>query len=405
MAAPVPPPSPHEAEPSAARVLRIVSGVHAGAVRPLAAQEMLLIGRGDDCDLVLSDPDVAPHHALLTVMGGSVLLRAIDAPVRLGHGTLRPGDPVELPALQRVSLGSAAFAVGEERDPGWSLLAETEAAPGARARRTRHLPWVAALAALSLVSVAIFAAVMPPRSAREPVPAVRAQRALNGLGVAGLRVEPGADGSVTVHGTVNDTVTRERIRQRLRAEGIAARVEVRTGDDIASDVREVLRSQGLVARTRWLGNGDVEIVGRFEDETALRQAATSRAMREVVGVRRVIPRNLVATAAYAAPRAGGTAAPSRQEELVEVVHGDDPHVVAADGTQYRIGATLPSGRTLVAIGRQVWVMDGGQVVPVKLVARTQATAPAPAAPATAQRQPGALAAGARIAPGRTTVRM
>ena len=39
-------------------VLRIVSGLHVGASRPLSRREMILIGSGDDCDVVLADAGV-----------------------------------------------------------------------------------------------------------------------------------------------------------------------------------------------------------------------------------------------------------------------------------------------------------------------------------------------------------
>src|SRR5690606_18193945 len=81
----------------------------------------------------------------------------------------------------------------------------------------------------------------------------------------------------------------------VEAEGIEARIDLRTGEDIAADVREVLRSQGLSARTRYLGNGDVEVSGSFEDEQALRAASLSRAMRDVKGVNRVLPQNFAAS--------------------------------------------------------------------------------------------------------------
>src|SRR5690606_37123533 len=53
-----------------ASVLRILSGLHAGPSRTLAEQEMILVGSGDDCDIVLADHGVARHHALINLTGG-----------------------------------------------------------------------------------------------------------------------------------------------------------------------------------------------------------------------------------------------------------------------------------------------------------------------------------------------
>ena len=79
--------------PHARDVLRIVDGLHAGANRVLARDEMILVGSGDDCDIVLADDGVANHHALVTLVGGRYMVRALDAPVHVGGTQVDPGDP------------------------------------------------------------------------------------------------------------------------------------------------------------------------------------------------------------------------------------------------------------------------------------------------------------------------
>ena len=71
-------------------VLRVVSGLHAGAERELAGGEMILIGSGDDCDMVLADAGVAARHALLSFVNGRFSLRALDAPL---HVATAAGTP------------------------------------------------------------------------------------------------------------------------------------------------------------------------------------------------------------------------------------------------------------------------------------------------------------------------
>src|SRR5690606_22456559 len=105
--------------PPRRRLLRIISGLHAGASRELAEREMILVGSGDDCDIVLADAGVAAHHALISVVDGHFQLRALDAPLQLEGRMLHPGDPVEMDSLQRVGLGEAALAFGLEDDPAW----------------------------------------------------------------------------------------------------------------------------------------------------------------------------------------------------------------------------------------------------------------------------------------------
>lgn len=385
-------------------VLRIVSGLHTGGSRPLSAQETVLIGSSGDCDIVLSDPNVAPRHAFLTRMGGTVSLRALDAPLFIDGQTLNPGDPAELSAMQRVDLGGASFAVGAAEDPGWATMLPNlgESARPAKAPM-RHLPLIAGLAALSLVSVAIAAAVMPGFE-KKPTPTELAQPLIKEFSIAGGRLVENEDGSLVLSGTVKDAATREMIRKRLATDQVDARLDLRTGDDIAADVREVLRSQGLSTQTRYLGNGDVEVSGRFADEEQFKRAVASRAMQDVNGVRRVIPRNLdeshvAAGPAVAAPEEPKKAVPAEPTRIVKIVRGDSPHVVDVNGVQYAVGDTLPDGRDLIAIGDKVWTLN-------KLTGLTEQIK---AQPLTAQElaiasgaAPPADAAGAAAAPAAAT---
>lgn len=332
-------------------VLRVVSGLHTGAERGLEGGEMILIGSGDDCDMVLADAGVAPHHALLSFVGGRFSLRALDAPLHVGTALVHPGDPIELDRVQRVGLGEAAIAFGAADDAGWDRFGALGLPPrsghGEAARGgSRRLPAIAAVAVLSLASLAIFAAVVPQR-AEEPDPQARLQRLVPEYGIDDGRASLDLQGRLVLTGTVPDAATRERIAGRLAAEGIDARLELRTGDDIAGDVAEILRGQGITARTRYLGNGDVEVRGAFEDEAALRAAAYSRAMREVKGVARVIPVNVAPVSRRPAPPAEPVK-PVRIR-VAAIVRGDDPHLVSGTGDRYDVGAELPGIGTLVSI--------------------------------------------------------
>ncbi len=348
-----------DAEP--ANVLRILSGLHAGASRALAEQEMILVGSGEDCDIVLADQGVARHHVLINLTGGLSSLRALDAPVQVDGVPLHPGDPVELRGLQRIRIGEAAIAYGLETDPGWNTLLPmgADAQDAARTAKpvSRRLPVIAALAVLSLASLAIFAAVMPINVS--PVdPDTQIKSLIPEYQIASGKISKNINGDPVLSGTVSDDAVRQRIAQRLQADGIVATLDLRTGEDIAADVSEILRSQKLNAKTRYLGNGVVEASGRFEDMDALRAAAQSRAMSEITGVTQVLARN------YAEPdtikKAGATTAnpvPAVPVRIVSVVRGQQPHLVAIDGIQYPVGADLPGRGKLVSIGESAHVVS------------------------------------------------
>lgn len=373
-------PSPKTAHPDPnahdGAVLRIVAGLHAGATRPLSRREMVLVGSGDDCDVVLADPGVAPHHALLNIVDGRFHLRALDAPMELPGGTLHPGDPVEVAQVQRVGLGQAAIAFGPADAVEWLTLAP---GPGADAPLVRprpafasRMPLIAGVAVLALSALAIVAAMMPT-----PPPAVDVEHRLRELArefeVTEVDIRRDVDGRAVLAGTVDDSATRERLESRIASEGLAAGVALRSGQDLAVDVAEVMRTGGYSVRAEYLGDNNVRVTGDLgDDPEALRGFITSRAMVET-GVNRVVPVNLRAPAPDAMADAGSLREGDKAH-IVSIVRGETPHLVDAEGNVYHDGAHVPGWGELVSIGQFAHVIQADGT----LVKLTPSPAPPPA---------------------------
>jgi Inner membrane component of T3SS, cytoplasmic domain len=71
------------------------------------------IGRAIDCDLVLDDPHVAPHHATLACHEDGVHVEAAPTlnGVRFGRATVAPGSAPRLPASGLMTLGATTLRV------------------------------------------------------------------------------------------------------------------------------------------------------------------------------------------------------------------------------------------------------------------------------------------------------
>ncbi|WP_202845425.1 FHA domain-containing protein [Luteimonas saliphila] len=365
------PPADHDAA-----VLRIVAGLHAGATRPLSRREMVLVGSGDDCDVVLADAGVAAHHALLNIVDGRFHLRALDAPVELPERTLHPGDPVEIAQVQRIGLGQAAIAFGRADAPAWLALAPEyghEAPPRPRAAFASRLPMIAGVAVLALAGLAIFAAWMPAGP-----PPVDVEQRLRELArehrISDVRITRDVEGRAVLSGTVADRATRERLDARIASEALPASATLRSGEDLAIDVAEVMRSGGYPAQAEYLGDNNVRVTGHFGgDEQPVRDFIRSRAMAET-GVNMVEPINLDAAVADAGDEAADAA--QAQAHIVSIVRGDAPYVETADGERYHVGDAIPGWGELISIGAHAHVLqpDGA----LAKLRPSPAPAPAPA---------------------------
>jgi hypothetical protein len=117
----------------------------------------------------------------------------------------------------------------------------------------------------------------------------------------------------------------------------AAVATSRSGASIAHDVAEVLRLSGITCEAQYNGDGTVTVKGHLGDPQALAAIVKSRAVREIVGLKRVMAINL---------DRGGSSMPGTTADgtrIVSVVASADPYVVTADGSRYYVGAFFTAG--------------------------------------------------------------
>lgn len=353
-----------DSEPALA--LRLIRGVHAGAERRCGPGDVVVIGGGDDCDLILADAAVQTHHCIVSVIGSDIGLRAVEAMVRAGGREIAPGEPVRIAPFEVVEIGSAAFALGlASNEEEWARIREavSTAADGAgadnpappTARHRRRLAIGAAIAVAGVVTCAISAQWLRPAAPTLAARQEMAERIVRASELPEVRVG-GDRGRVRVSGIVAEPAQAEKLREVLGASPAAADIDLRSGSNIAQDVVDVLRLSGLPAEGRYLTEGQVEVRGHFGDQAKLQKVIESRAMHEIAGLKKVVTLN---TDAPPAP----PSKPVDDTKLIsEVVGGKDPYIVTKDGSRYYIGATLPGGAKLQAIDGQDVIVDTGNAV-------------------------------------------
>src|SRR5690606_13859188 len=143
-----------DARGSAMPSVRILAGLHAGARRDGIGAGMLVIGAADDCDMILADNGVAPHHAILGITPTGWSVRALDGAVSVASRGIPPGDSVVLDWFDVAHLGPVALSVGDPGSPRWTTLSGPAAAAmdggAASARSSRRKRWLVAAIGLPI---------------------------------------------------------------------------------------------------------------------------------------------------------------------------------------------------------------------------------------------------------------
>ncbi len=342
------------------QTLRITEGIHRGAECNCEEGGIVLLGSSDDCDIILSDPGVCGHHCLVAVVDGRLVVRAVDDAIRVRDDVVEPGEPITVSPFKPVSIAAGVtFAVGQEQSPEWSRLVSTTQAPvgskvAGRGRRGGAMLIGAALIALT-------ATVAAPAFWPSPEPQVVEERPsvdgfLAKLALPEVAALGDDDAGWTLKGVVADQEELARLRSALDEAHLDVALEVRVGEDIAGDVREVLRMSGVGAQTSYLGDGRVEVRGQFADESAVAEIIDSRAVRDISSLTKVLLVNLVDDEEVVQSEL------PPGKKIVSVVRGDDPYVITADGSRYYVGAQLPGGGRLHEISDQeIWIDTGTEV--------------------------------------------
>ncbi len=304
--------------------LHVVKGVHAGALIPLTSNAMLLIGAGDDCDVILSDSGVAKHHCILSAHSDGIVVRPLGASLTLRGELHEPGNGVPLPEGVSVELGDAALEVIAHASELEGTAGTLNESPPSHEGGMRH-PFYRSRWVIGLLLVAATAFEL------QPMILTARSHSIESEGEAG--------------------------------KGAQLAGKQRSGTAIAQDVAEVLRLSGISGEAVYDGSGTVKVRGHLGDPANVAAIVQSRAMHEIAGLQRVVVFNLDETPPPA-PSPSPAPAPVRDPtRIILALGGNNPCVVTADGSRYHVGAILPQGGRLRGVqGGAVLIERSGHIV-------------------------------------------
>jgi hypothetical protein len=370
-------------EGSLSLVLEVVAGPRSGARAHVESGRPVSIGHDYDNDVVLRHPSAAGIRTRLVADGDGLAITVLAGIITIHGLPIEAGRTVALPRWTPFSLGDACLVVGPEYAAAWpacrrlardsatvptsalvARLAEPDPdadlgyalpVPVETAARSRH--WWGVVAAVTVVIVAALVPVLLATPARRPqlappypalaLQALRTRLSQDGFGH--LRIEAGAGGLPVIAGLVDRDEDRAHIASVLKAASIPASLDLVSGEELARQVGDVLRLNGVRAEVMHAGRGRVEV--RLPDPKPSNFAQIEEAIRRDV-------RGLVELALTASPPAEPSAlpdaavpvaAPNLGKRVVTVVYGTSGYVVTVDGARYFAGALLPSGHRIARI--------------------------------------------------------
>lgn len=361
---------------SGARRLEIVAGPRAGARIRIEAGHALRIGCAFDDDVVIRHPSVQGVRALLSRDAQGVRLQVESGTVVLLGIPVEAGRTIRLPQGVPFAIGESLLAVGPDTGGGWAScrrlarqlladrvdpssmervrdpqvgLASTDAPR--EASRSGSSRWWRVPVLLLVPGIVALAALLsfraPPGAGpvADPLATQALRTVLADEGLSHLKIQVTTSGGMALQGMVDRDADRARLAERLVQAGVAARLDLGTGEQLARQVGDVLRLNGVAAQVRHIGRGVVE--ARFVDPGSTRREQVESAVRrDVPGLGGLVVETSAAPDVVAKPPRTALDAGKR---VMNVVYGPRGYVVTADGTRYFEGAFLPSGDRITRI--------------------------------------------------------
>lgn len=364
--------------------LVVLSGVHDGASAPIDPA-VTLVGRGEDCDVVLTDAGIAELHASITLAGGAPLWRlhadGTDVPM--------PGDTCDDWYVPRrvgpawVSVVPAGFEWGASLplapasdEPAAAGQAKGSAAdtvtPLRQRARAAALVLAAALLALVAGAAVLLAQAGPgavqaaPRSEPGGREAMldRLARLLVETRFGDVRIDADAQRVALVGFVDTDEQLGRLTLAARRIVGAGLAVQVKAGSELARRAQQFIGDPGI--GVAYDGGGRLRLSGRPANAGAPAGLAARLAqLRADLGSTVVVADQLEAAPDPARAKAVEHPMPIR---IAEVQVDEPAHFRTFDGARYFEGARLPDGAEVVRIGaHEILFRKGGREISYAVV--------------------------------------
>ncbi|WP_298959728.1 FHA domain-containing protein [uncultured Methylobacterium sp.] len=374
--------------PSDPAILKIFSGVQAGAEVTLAAGTYGL-GSGPDDDIQLVDVSLKPGHARLRVSPGKIELAGGTGTLRTAAGiALGPDEPWrEIEPLDLVTAGTTRFALGYPTSQ-WATITEAEVeppAPVAAAAPAAALPWLSRERLRHLAGPAVALALLLaggtwmlldgglPRRADlaaagvQDLAAVRAALDALPFGRA-LDARQEVDGAIYVSGYVETPVERRAVTGALERTGVPARTRLWVLQTLRGEVESLIQAQRVAVVPTLDRNGELTLDGTILNaERANRFVALVRDL--VLGLSGIDDR--IRTAATLLTEVEKLAATSRIQPWI---------LLRADGEVIEASGAIPVAKIDAWVGfLQGYARRFSREIPLRSLVQLQTPGSAPLA--------------------------
>ncbi|MEE9320676.1 MAG: hypothetical protein V3U76_09550 [Granulosicoccus sp.] len=351
--------------------LRLVAGSQQGASLEIPLDTSMSIGGDISCDIVLRDA-TDNQRATVLIDSNGVLLSVQSGMINIGDQAVESGMQQRVKLDKMVTLGDCRFTFTARSDAGEAASVSMPLHAGSESIKEEEgedsetgvqatIPeqglfdrkWIPIMAGAILASALLTVGLLFWQKAHDestadikiPVGELLRYSEFSDLELAS------ENGSKVIKGFLPGRDDAIRLRTLLAQAESPVINKVQVGDELAGQVQNVYRVNGVDAEVRAVAAGEVEVSTQNIDERLLEklEKIVKRDVPQIITIDNINIYTTV-TAAEKPEQEPEYAAAVKPGERVKMVISSDPaHVVLKNNINYYIGSLMPSGQRIVSI--------------------------------------------------------
>jgi type III secretion protein D len=354
----------------------VLSGEQTGARRLLDDNAQFSISGKMDTDVVFRDPSIMDERINLTTLNNEVFIEVLSGDIEVQGKVVHQGTQIKVPEYSKVKIGETTFSYGRKKHSSWHEIIDYVSqyeiknitnitdSKSSLNTRSRTLLLLVTLIFILVGAIIIYSNILRNQNSDFNMFDVNnINSVLIEKGFETLTVESTQSGEYLIKGFLMTNRERSALENIVDEYRIPARLKLTTGDQIAREVSDLYRVNGIDVDVKAIGLGTVIVTTSFPDKKRL-EKVKDLALKEIPSVTSLETEYI------------NTNQNDKQELVVDydkndkritmVVDGVRPYIMTADQSKYYIGALLPTGHKVLEIKNQtVMIEKEGEISTLK----------------------------------------
>jgi type III secretion protein D len=341
----------------------VLTGEQTGARRLLDNNAQFSISGKMDTDVVFRDPSIMDERINLTTLNNEVFIEVLSGNIEVQGEVVNQGTQIKLPEYSKVKIGETTFSYGRKKHSSWHEIIDyvsqyeiTNIRGSKNLLNTRaRLLLLLVILTFVLVGAIIYSNILKNQNSDFNMFDVNnINSVLIEKGFETLTVERTQSGEYLIKGFLMTNRERSALENIVDEYQIPARLELTTGDQIAREVSDLYRVNGIDVDVKTIGPGTAIVTTSFPDTKRL-DRVKSLALQEIPSLTSLETEYFNTNQEDKQELVANY--DKKDKRITMVVDGARPYIMTADQSKYYIGALLPTGHKVIEIQNQTVMIE------------------------------------------------